>query len=1335
MGGEAQVSRRPADTDLRRHERRRPGERVSGDCQIDLFGGLRVTQGERVITRFRTTKTAALLAYLAGEVGRPRPRDELIEQLWPEAEPAAGRNSLSVALSSLRSQLEPPGSGACILTADRHTVGLNQPAVDVDLDRFRRWLRLAREAGGGDRLEALRGAVECYRGELLPEFYDDWAVALRRQCAGEYAAAAAALVAELSDRGDTAGALHWATQAAERAPLDEALCAAELRLLLDAGRAGEARARYDSFLERLANDVGLPPSEALEALGDALAAEPAAEAPEPPPEVSPRRGGIVTYWLLAQADDSPVEAIERRLREHGGTIIEAVAGSVAAVFDRPSEALACAAAVQRERAEAPDRPRLALHTAELADAEGFCGSALQAARRLVGAAHPGQTVLTETCAALLRCGLEPGLWLVELGAWRLDGAQRPETLYQLDYPELDPHRFSPLRAEVGYAARLPLQLTRFIGRAAELSRIDELLLDERARLVTITGPGGTGKTRLSLEAARRLVQPFAGAVWFVPLAEVREAERLIDALREALGIPSVPGCDPWAAVAELLGRQAGLLVLDNFEQLVEPGAPVVQRLLEQLPGLCCLVSSRQPLRLGAERELPLPPLPLPEPGLSLEQLARCESIALFCDRAAAARPDFHLSEANRAPLTELCARLDGMPLAIELAAARASVLTPAQILERLARPFELLASRRRDLPDRHKTLRAAIDWSHELLDTGQQTFFRRLAIFRGGFTLDDAEVVCDEPLALDRLAELSDCSLLCVDSGPSMRYRLLDVIRLYAADRLAESGEGEVLAERHFERFAGLAAEADRELEQHEDEGLLRRLDAEQDNFAAALEWARDQRPEAALELACSHWRYRLVRGWWRQARDDLEATLAAAGEVRVDLRLRVFGRLGHLSYRLGDYERAGELAAESLELSRALDDSRGVATALNELGKVAWARGEFAAARELYEQSLALRRADQNAWSLAAVLSNLGTVAAAQGDDEAARVYLEEGLALRRELGDLRGVAGSLGNLGVLARGRGDLELAGRLQDESLALRRQLGDTAGIAAALSDLGVLAAERGDYAAATAYHGEALERRRQIGDQRGVASSLNNLGVVAMSRGDWATARRLYDESLDIRRAIGDQRGLALALNNVGDLALSRGDLAAAGSLFEQALAVQREIGDAHGLALTLANLGEVARGDGDLALARSWFEQCLAAANGTGARWLRGHALKGLADVARAEAEFAAGRELLGRSLREHRECDNLPGIAQALDGAALLEWADQRPAPAARLAGCAEALRERLAVTLTPAEQAEQRALLEALRAALGEQFGEAWDEGRERPWELAVEELAAALASLPGD
>jgi len=1293
--------------------------------QITLFGALSARQGEHVITRFRYQKGAGLLAYLAYHLPQAHPREVLLDLFWPENGPEAGRISLSTVLSSLRHQFEPPGIPAhSVIRADRFSVGLNPAAVTTDVLQFEAALKGAAQAESPTaRRQHLTRAVDLYQGRLLPGFYEEWIPGEQERLGGLFFEAVSQLIPHLEAIGDLSAALQYACKAVSVDPLREEAHQHLMRLLSASGQPGAALRQYKELERLLEEELGVEPSASLRALArqieeesglSALALRPPAVRPRqiavPTPVAVPSGMPVTVNFLLTdiegstrlweQAGDAFQEALARHhqlMREafsrHGGQELKEAGDSFLVAFASAKGALACAIACQEALtrqewpealAGAPLRVRMALHTGDVVLQEGeYHGVALHRASRMLTAGHGGQILVSEATAGLLGRNLEERVRLKDLGVYRLRDVATPERLFQVAYPGMAIQEFGPLIAEAGYAVSLPLQVTRFFGREAEIRHLERLLTVEAQRLVTLTGPGGTGKTRLAIEAARHLAQVFEGAIWFVALSDLREPGLIPDMLLSSLKLPRVPDREPIEQMVAALSRQPTLLVLDGAEHLVAGVAGVVRTLLERVPPLTCLVTSRQLLGLAGETPFAVPPLPTPHGPEAPETLSLYDSVRLFVDRAQGIKPDFQVTSINAPAVAELCLRLEGIPLAIELAASRAGVLTPLQMLSRLEDRFRFLVSRRRDIEARHRTLQAAMEWSFQLLTPEVQRFFRRLSVFRGGWTVEAAESVCEEPLALDYLAQLQECSLVLVEEAQEvMRFRMLDSLREYGADRLQEASEEAAVRKRHAEFFVTLAEAAEPKLTGSEQVFWLNCLEAELDNFRAALEWSPGD-SEVGLRLAGAlEWFWRR-KGYYTEGRTWLGKMLVRSTKMATKWRAKGLHVAGVLARNQGDFASAHSLFEESLAIFQELGNRWGIATALLDLGGIARNQGNYVSAYTLVEESLAIFRELNNKPGIAASLDNLGLIDYRQGKIERARSLYGESLTIKRELGDKDGIALSLNNLGGIARDQANFELALSLYEESMALWRESGDRGGVAMTFSSLGVMARVQGDYTTARLLFEESLAVFREIGDRAGVATALENLGLTVCDQKDYGWARLLYEESLAIRQQLGERLGIALSLSSLGGIAQYQGDLVLASSRYQESLTIFRELGHQWCIASVLNNLGKVACEQKDFQRARSLYQESL-----------------------------AIYRELGGRQ-----------GIADVLKGFAVLEIAWGQPECAIRLYGAAAALREAIGTPLPPSEQPEYDQYLTILHNAFDETaFTSLWEAGRKMSWEEAV-------------
>lgn len=723
---------------------------------------------------------------------------------------------------------------------------------------------------------------------------------------------------------------------------------------------------------------------------------------------------------------------------------------------------------------------------------------------------------------------------------------------------------------------LPVPPTPLIGREQEQATLEGWLAGETVRLVTLTGPGGVGKTRLAVQVAADVLDHFADGVYFVHLAPIDDPALVASTIARTLSIPEAGGRPLTESLADFVRNKRLLLALDNFEQVVE-AAPVVADLLQVAPQLKVLVTSREVLRVRGEHAFTVPPLPAPaetkDPGPQTEDpdaqswVFSYPAVQLFVARAQAAQADFVLTQENAPAVAAICARLDGLPLAIELAAARSRLLSPQAMLARLEPVLKFLTGGARDLPARQQTLRATLDWSYGLLDEAEKTVFRRLAVFVGGCTLEAAETVChaDGPLpdVLASLGSLVDKSLLRQYEGVAgeARFRRLRVIREYALERLVESGEAEMIGRQHAHFFLTLAEAVEPELMGANQAASLDRLEMEYDNLRAAVDWYQASGDiEGGLRLAMALHRFWEMRVHLREGYHQLDKLLHSPAQptTRRAGALRMAGRL---AFGVGNYMAARTHFQESLALARELGDKQSIAAALNNLGLVAeYGLNDYLEAHVLYEESLAIRRELGNKRGIAAVLNNLANVADYEGNYSRARTLHKESLILGRELGDLRNIAISLNNLGVLARNEAQYAEARSYFEESLSLRRKLNDQPGIASSLNNLALVVCHQGEYAHARALCQESLLIGREIADRRSMAYSLYYLGLVACREGDYTVGGLRLGESLAMRRELGDRQGIGHCLAGLAGLAAALAQPERAGRLMGASTALLEAIG-------------------------------------------------------------------------------------------------------------------------------------------------------------------------------
>ncbi|HEY3364975.1 MAG TPA: tetratricopeptide repeat protein [Symbiobacteriaceae bacterium] len=765
---------------------------------------------------------------------------------------------------------------------------------------------------------------------------------------------------------------------------------------------------------------------------------------------------------------------------------------------------------------------------------------------------------------------------------------KPSDASQKLYQAVLAHKAAPVAPPV-IRHNLPTPVTSFVGREQEAREVERLL--KATRLLTLTGPGGCGKTRLALEVATRVAAEAAREVWLVELAALRDAAEVAPAIAVALGVRA-PAGDPLPAVVTHVGTRQSLLILDNCEHLLETCVAAAHQLLRGCPHLQVLTTSRQALGVAGETVWQVPPLSVPD-GLSSAAPEQYDALRLFADRARLVQPSFALLDQNLPAVVAICRRLDGLPLAIELAAAQLRALSPAQIAERLDDRFRLLRSGNRAALPRHQTLSAVVDWSMDLLQPGERTLFQRLAVCAGGFDLEMAEAVgaggeIAPTAVLDLLFGLVDKSLVVVDIDRqgAVRYRLLETLREYGLEQLATGAGEPAVRERHAGHCLALAEQAEPYFSGPEQGAWMGRLEREHENLREALRWLQSTGDaETGLRLGGALWEFWERRSQGGDARQWLEALLARGAGAPPAVRAKALNAAAHLADMQGDYQAAAGRHAECLAVRRELGDLPGVALALNNLGNMARQTGDYPLAVTHYAEAVALSRRLNFGRGMAIASHNLGLVLIRQGETGRGAVMLEEAVAIWRELGQKQHVAVALDNLSNACRLQGDPERARACLEESLALRRELGDRFGIANTLHHLGTLAQQSGDLTLARDLCTESLALHREAEYRWGIASVSCDLGLIRMHLGDLPAAAVLLEESFGLLRAMGEKSGLATAHEHLGLLAVRLGDRGRARAHLGDSLRLRHELGERTNVAVCLQELAEQVLAESDPELA------------------------------------------------------------------------------------------------------------------------------------------------------
>jgi predicted ATPase/DNA-binding SARP family transcriptional activator len=1111
--------------------------------EFQLLAGLGVLVDGVDVTPSRPQQRT-LLACLLLHAGAVVAVDDLVEALWGERPPDTAQTALYGHISMLRRRLgaeriETRPSGYLLRLED---------SDQFDLRRFEQLVVEAPSEDPAARSASLRAAIALMPGEPLAEFRFEPFAALEAARLAELRVTALERRIEADlDLGRHQAVIPELQQLVADHPHREGLRSKLMLALYRSGRQADALQVAEEARRFLAVELGVDPGPALQRLEQQvlshdprlLAPEPVSPVPESPPP--PKPTGIVTFMdaaleplapALGPREDPAGAAFEahrqmvRTVTSRLGWEIDAHGSAIRIAFARARDAAASAVAVQRASRVTGSRVRIGIHSAEvIATDDGYTGPGVGLATHICRAAHPGQVLLSQETRDLLQEATLDEANVRDLGEHRLTDLGRGRRLFQLAAGG-QPGEFPPVRDLESRPTNLPVQPSPVIGRALEIRQLTELLTQPGVQLVTLVGPGGTGKTRLAVHAGADLLDGFPDGVFFVNLAPVQDPDLALPMIARTLEVHEAAGETIADTLARDLRNRRLLLVLDNLEHLLA-ATPAIAALLAGAPGLKVLVTSRSPLRLSAERTYPVAPLGIPEVSDGVDRLIAADSVALFASRGRAVQPEFAITPGNAEAVAGICRLVDGLPLAIELAAARIGVLPPASLLARIGQHRELLATKAGDVPERHRTLEAAIAWSYDLLGADQQVLFRRLGVFSGGCTLEAAETICGDDIdVIDGLTALVDASLIRLEgTDVTPRFVMLETLRDYAARRLDETGEAEDLRRRHALHYTALAERAEPHLRGSPGE-WPHQLDLDHDNLRVALDRLEAAGAhEEALRLAGSLWRFWYLTGYLAEGRRRLEAALRQEDRPTAQRGKALIGA-AVMAVNAGDFTTAKLRSEEGVELHRTLADAWGRTYSEFMLGAACGGAGDLAGAKRLYEASVRTFRELGDEHSALLVSRNLASTYLELGDRSRAQALLEDNLRRARSTKNERIEASTLGALASIAFDAGRVQDSGWMLKESLRIHRQLGDRLDTAVDLCRAARSLAFAGKAGVAVRLISSFGGMRDQVGHRQSWVAEMNEQTL--------ATARRQLGETAF---AESRRRGQGLTIGDAVNAAL------------------------------------------------------------------------------------------------------------------------------------------------------------------------------------------------------
>jgi predicted ATPase/class 3 adenylate cyclase len=985
---------------------------------------------------------------------------------------------------------------------------------------------------------------------------------------------------------------------------------------------------------------------------------------------------------------------------HSGYEVNTDGDAFFIAFDRASDGVAAAVSAQQALAahqwpdEAVIRVRMGLHTGDaVRTGDDYAGIDVHRAARISASAHGGQVLISEAVKVLAAHRLPANVTVRDLGQHRLKDLPEPEHLFQLVISDV-PSEFPPVRSVSNRPNNLPIHIPPLIGRERELPQLCELARPTEVRLITLTGAGGTGKTLLALHAARELLTDLSDGAFFIPLAGITDAPLVLFEIAQALGIAEAGSQMLLTRLTDHLRDRRLLLVLDNFEQVLG-ASKAVSTLIENCPHLTIIVTSRTPLRVRGEHPFEVPPLDVTAlaGASSVEKAVASPAVQLFVSRAKEIKRDFDLTEQNAAAVAEICARLDGLPLAIELAAARVELLSPQAMLTRLVNSggrlsLQILSGGAHDLPARQRAIRNAIAWSYDLLDDGLKEVFARLSVFAGGCSLETAEAVCrrkdSQEEVLDDIASLIAKNLVRQEQSAEGESRLgmLNIVREFGLEQLQALGLSDDAHRAHAEHFAALAENTQTDSIGPAEVARRHRLEAEQDNFRAALRWCFDRAPDLGLRLASGLGNLWLAQGHWA----ELNAVYEEA-----------------LKHSIGG---SPELRARCARYA----------------GKCAQIQGDAARAHELFEESLALAEEAKSDGEIMRTLHQLGyTLAHKAGRRSEARPLLDRALQLARGARDEKQIANSFYYLAEFAISVSDFALARSMDDDALAIYRRRNDKGGVALCMIHLADVGLVTGDVQRVRSYLDIAQGIHEQAADQHGLTWDRYRLAQLDIHRGNYEHARSLLRDCAKSFERMKARPGEAWSLYQLGRVALCEEEFLDASSYLENSLRLFRTV--AGGTEWALLELGGVAIYEGRLKSARKFLQKALTEMREAESTLGIAQALSTLARLARLQGEYESASACLHESFDLVKSTSANRSAAIVIQQLAYLADVQAQHDRAALLLGTLEALREEMGSPIAPCDRGKYERTLAAARTALGDElFAQKFAEGRQSPWQKLV-------------
>lgn len=1113
---------------------------------IEFLGKFQASLNKTIISKFRTQKTASLLAYIIYYNKIEHSRDSLIDIFWPENDIQSGRHNLSQALSSIRSQFNQVNSASSsLIISNRNFISFNKELSKTDVGLFKEISKKAfLNKYISEQKNLLSSAVELYKGHFLNGFYDDWAISEREHLQNVYIRCVNTITKYLQDSNELSQAIELNLKAISIDPLREELHQNLMQLYDMSGQYGTALKQYESLKAILKKELGVLPDTNSSSLAKNISEKARKTLTDlnnnikvefnsnnNDKDISKLQFGVLTFIVVSVNSainysdiDTTKKDIKSIILNNNGFEIEYSSNYIVAAFPRTSHAITASFEIQSliilESKIGPFKIVIDTNDSDMY-VKKYYETIVSPMVYIINAIHDGQVVITSRTLVLINRDKAISEKMEYIGNYKILGISNTEKLFLFKYfPSIKSSDFPQIKLESAYQINLPFVSTKIFGREIEIETLYGIITSMQYKIITLTGSGGVGKTRLVIEIIRKIIPSFNDNIWFIPLHDLKNHITISEFIVDSMKIQSFDYRNSFDQIIDFLkGRKHSILIFDNYEHLIHSSNNFFKDLLYNLNNITCIVTSRFKLDIDYEFEFPIKPLSVASYGDHFDSVIKNDCVQLFRDRAISVKPDFSINNSNIYYILELCKKLDGIPLAIELAAARAQVLTPKQMLEKLKDRFDFLVSKRKDISERHRTLRAVIDSSYQLLDDNIQKYFAKISIFNGDYSLESAEIITEEKMSLDYLSTLKEYSFVYTEEKNSnIRFRMFESVKEYAKEQLFED-ERKLLQIKYAKYYVELSESYNDVLLKGSQITWLDNISVEMENIRYVFEWIY-KNPEyidLAVRLSKSIIKFWQIRCHYREGIDTMAKIFNANSIISNFEKANGLMNIGILFYHEGELNSANHYFNLSMYLFQDLNDKKHIADLVFRIGNIAFQYNNMKKAKECYQKSYEMYAELNLKYGISNSINGLANIAMFERDYQVAYDYQSASLLIRKELKDEQGICLILNNIGRLLFLMGNFESAKKHFESSIIISRNLGAVKHLTGTLSNIGLLSIYEKDFNTAEIVLKESLALKEKAGEKSAIASLISTFGLLEEKKENYEVAINHYCDAIIIAK--------------------------------------------------------------------------------------------------------------------------------------------------------------------------------------------------------------------------